>query len=61
MHHIDRNKEIFYVDETSYNLWMWPQRVWWHRKSHFKHTIPPGRNCNMTTLGAISSYGRFYW
>ena len=22
-------REVFYLDETSTNLWMWPRMVWW--------------------------------
>ena len=40
---------------------MWPRRVWWPAKEHFKFTIPPSSGGNLTILGAISNLGRFYW
>lgn len=54
-------RTIWYWDETSTNLWMWPQFVWWKSKSDFKYMIPSSRGSSVTTLGAISSEGDFYY
>lgn len=47
--------EVFYFDETSFNLWMRQVRTWQSSQDRFKMTLAPNTR-NLTLLGAISTH-----
>lgn len=47
-------KNVVYIDETSFNLWSYPKKLWLHR-SHLHVTIPTSRGSGVTLIGALSN------
>ena len=45
--------EIVYIDETTFNIWQAPSRVW--LKEGMRIALPNTRGCSITMIGAIST------
>jgi len=56
------DKEVLFLDETSFNLWMRKGRIWMHKDRRMSVKICPGKQKFVTVYGAISStHNRFYY
>ena len=49
---IEKDLEFIYIDETTFNLWMRPKRVW--IKPGMFVTIPKDRGASITLISSIS-------
>ena len=47
------NTEIIYIDETSFNIWQSPSRIW--LKEGMRVELPNSRGPSITMIGAIST------
>ena len=50
-------KEIWYLDETTVNLWTRRVKTWMHKSKPIKFQLAEDRGSSITVNGAISSKG----
>ena len=50
--HVAEGREIIYIDETTFHLWMQPARVW--IKKGMKVQLPDLRGQSISMIGALS-------